>query len=73
LNIGRRIDRPFEIRSGAMFRNLLLAALVAVSFAGSILASATPASALYYRFDTVSVSTFASDDDDDDDDYSWLF
>jgi hypothetical protein len=58
-----------------MFKKLAFLALVAVSFSGSLLASATPASALYYRFDTVSVPSFggADDDDDDDDDLSWLF
>lgn len=55
-----------------MFKKLILMTFVAISFGGSILASATPASAyLVYRFDTVSVPTGA-DDDDDDDDYGWL-
>jgi len=58
-----------------MFKNLILAALVAVSFGGSILASATPASAyLRYTFSTVDVNTHSDDsDDDDDDDDFWPF
>ena len=56
-----------------MFRNLLLAVFVAISFGGSMLASTTPASALYYRFDTVSAPSFDAAEDDDDDDVDWLF
>ena len=54
-----------------MYKHLIFAALFAASFGGSILASATPASALYYHIESVyvhtgSVETLDGDDDDDD-------
>jgi len=55
-----------------MLKNLLFAAVVAASFCGSILASATPAAAfLRFGFAIVSVCT-ADIDEDDDDDFGWL-
>jgi hypothetical protein len=54
-----------QFRGRAMLKALLVAAVVAASFCGSILASATPAAA-FLRFDFVSVGTADMDEDDDD-------
>ena len=67
-------DRPTPSNSdgAVMLKNLLFAAVVAASFCGSILASATPAAAfLRFGFAIVSVCT-ADIDEDDDDDFGWL-
>jgi hypothetical protein len=43
-----------------MFKKLFLSAMVAATFAGSVSASTTPASASHYRFDAAYVSALAS-------------
>jgi hypothetical protein len=57
-----------------MFKKIVLIAFVAVSFGSSILASATPASAMTNGLQWIEIGSYQDGaNDDDGHDWNWLF